>query len=317
MNDFERKVVEVVGQRLRPISLDIIQVNVGLKCDLACVHCHVSSSPRRKEMMDWPTMELILTIARQVRCREIDITGGAPELNPHLRRFITALREQGQSVKVRTNLTVWFEPGMETWPEFFQEHRVHLVASLPCYLESNVTAQRGQGVYEKSIEAIKRLNALGYGSQPELPLDLVYNPIGPHLPPDQSSLEAEYRRQLSERFGITFTRLLTITNMPIGRFMTELRRHGWAQPYMQLLQETFNPQTLDGLMCRRQINIGWDGVLYDCDFNLALRLPLDHEAPRQIKDFDLGALVHRKIVTGAHCFGCTAGRGSSCGGALV
>jgi radical SAM/Cys-rich protein len=317
MNDFDKRVAEVTGDGLRTVSLDIIQVNVGLKCDLTCVHCHVSSSPLRKEMMDWPTMELILKAARQAQCREVDITGGAPELNPHLRRFITALREQGQSVKVRTNLTVWFDPGMESWPEFFQDHQVHLVASLPCYLESNVTAQRGAGVYDKSIEAIKRLNALGYGRQPELPLDLVYNPVGAHLPPDQSTLEADYRRELKERFGITFTRLLTITNMPIGRYMTDLRRSGRAQKYMQLLQDSFNPQTLDGLMCRRQINVAWDGTLYDCDFNLALRLPINHGAPSHIRDFDLTALSRRRIVTGAHCFGCTAGHGSSCGGALV
>lgn len=317
MNEFDQRVIGVTGSALFGLSLDVIQVNVGLKCDLTCVHCHVSSSPRRKEMMDWPTMELILKITRQTQCREVDITGGAPEYNPHLRAFIAALREQGRSVKLRTNLTVWSEPGLETMPEFFRDHQVHLVASLPCYLESNVTAQRGEGVYARSIEAIRRLNTLGYGIEAELPLDLVYNPVGPFLPGEQSALEADYRRELQQRFGIRFTRLLTITNMPIGRYMVELRRAGQAQAYKQLLYDSFNAATLDGLMCRHQISIDWDGRLYDCDFNLALRLPVDHHAPSHVRDFDLQRLLARRIVTGAHCFGCTAGHGSSCGGALV
>ncbi|MCS6805771.1 MAG: arsenosugar biosynthesis radical SAM protein ArsS [Acidobacteriota bacterium] len=317
MNEFDQRVIEATGSPLFGLSLDVIQVNIGLKCDLTCVHCHVSSSPRRKEMMDWPTMELILKIAQETQCREVDITGGAPELNPHLRRFITALREQGRPVKLRTNLTVWFEPGLETMPEFFRDHQVHLVASLPCYLESNVTAQRGEGVYARSIEAIRRLNDLGYGIKSELPLDLVYNPVGPFLPGEQSALEADYRRELHKRFGLRFTRLLTITNMPIGRYMVELRRAGQAQAYQQLLYDSFNAATLHGLMCRHQINIDWDGRIYDCDFNLALRMPVDSHAPRHIRDFDPQALAARRIVTGAHCFGCTAGHGSSCGGALV
>ncbi|MBI3952291.1 MAG: arsenosugar biosynthesis radical SAM protein ArsS [Acidobacteria bacterium] len=317
MNDFDRKVREATGDRLHSLSLDVIQVNVGLKCDLACLHCHVRSSPRRTEMMEWPTMELILPMAQQVCCREVDITGGAPELNPHLSRFIAALREQGQAVKMRTNLTVFFQPGLETMPEFFRDYKVHLVASLPCYRESNVRAQRGLRVYEESIEAIKRLNALGYGREPDLPLDLVYNPVGPFLPPDQSALEADYRRELKQRFSIVFTRLLTITNMPIGRFLDGLRRQSREGEYLHLLQTAFNPQTVHGLMCRYQINIDWDGTIYDCDFNLALGLPVDHGVPDHIRDFDLAALARRKIVTGNHCFGCTAGRGSSCGGALV
>jgi radical SAM/Cys-rich protein len=317
MNEFDKKVIEATGSALSSLSLAVIQVNVGLKCDLTCVHCHVSSSPLRNEMMDWPTMELILKIARQTQCREVDITGGAPEYNPHLRRFITALHEQGRSVKLRTNLTVWFETGMEAMPEFFRDHHVHLVASLPCYLESNVTAQRGAGAYAKSIEAIRLLNTLGYGIEPDCQLDLVYNPVGPYLPGEQSALEADYRRELKQRFGLSFTRLLTITNMPIGRYMVELRRACQDQKYRQLLHDSFNPETLDGLMCRHQINIDWDGRIYDCDFNLALRMPVDHGAPAHIRDFDPQALATRRIVTETHCFGCTAGRGSSCGGALI
>ena len=238
-------------------------------------------------------------------------------MNPHLRRFIEALRDQGHSVQVRTNLTILLEPGMETMPEFFRDHQVHLVASLPCYLEDNVRAQRGAGVYEKSIQAIRRLNALGYGIDPDLPLDLVYNPVGPSLPPDQSKLEADYRCKLGERFGITFAKLFTITNMPIGRFFDDLRRQDRHTKYMRVLQDSFNPQTLDGLMCRHQVDIDWDGTIYDCDFNLALGMPVDHGAPANIKDFDPALLINRKIVTDNHCFGCTAGHGSSCGGALV
>lgn len=317
MNEFEKKVEEITGTGLYGLDIETIQVNVGLKCNQACVHCHVESSPRRTEMMEWPTMERIIELARRVRARRVDITGGAPELNPHLRRFIRALREQGQTVQVRTNLTVLLLPEMETMPEFFRDHQVHLVASLPCYLEDNVRRQRGYGVYEKSIEAIKRLNALGYGHDPERPLDLVYNPVGPFLPPDQAKLEEDYRRELWNRFGIVFTRLLTITNMPIGRFLDDLRRQGKDQQYLNLLRQSFNPQTLEGLMCRHQINVDWDGRLYDCDFNLALRMPVDHGLPDHIRDLDLPALARRKIVTGIHCFGCTAGRGSSCGGALV
>ena len=202
-------------------------------------------------------------------------------------------------------------------PEFYQDHQVRLAASLPCYLEENVSTQRGEGVLERSIEALGRLNALGYGSDPELGLDLVYNPGGPHLPGDQSELEDTYRRELSDRFDITFTRLRTITNMPIGRFLELLRREDGEREYMQLLRGSFNPMTMDGLMCRHQITVGWNGSIYDCDFNLALGLTVNRGAPDHVRDFDRGALAGRRTATGAHCFGCTAGSGSSRGGALV
>ncbi len=292
---------------MHSVDIETIQVNVGLKCNQACVHFHVESSPLRTEMMDWPTMGLIIEAARRVRARLVDITGGAPELNPHLRRFIAALRERGHTVQVRTNLTVLLLPEQETMPEFFRDHQVHLVASLPCYLEENVRRQRGNGVYEKSIEVIRQLNALGYGQDPALPLNLVYNPVGPFLPPDQAKLEEDYRREMWDRFGIVFTRLLTITNMPIGRFQDDLARQGKDQKYLDLLKQSFNLQTLEGLMCRHQINIDWDGRLYDCDFNLALKLPVDHGVPNHLKDFDPAALARRRIITGIHCFGCTAG----------
>jgi radical SAM/Cys-rich protein len=268
-------------------------------------------------MMEWPVMELALHAAANSGSRLVDLTGGAPELNPNFCRFIEALRKNGHPVQVRTNLTVLLEPGMDKIPEFFREHNIRLVASLPCYLEENVSAQRGKGVYEKSITAIRQLNTLGYGKNPELPLSLVYNPGGPFLPPPQSVLEADYRREMGLRFGIGFTHLLTITNMPLGRFRAHLSHLGQERSYLALLRKSFNPDTLSGLMCRYQISIGWDGTLYDCDFNLALGLPVNHGAPEHIKSFRLSDLSLRRIVTGEHCYGCTAGAGSSCQGALV
>jgi len=237
MNDFEEEIVGVTGSGLYSLEMGTLQVNVGLRCNQECRHCHLEASPRRTEMMEWPTMELVLEAARKARCRLVDLTGGAPELHPHFRRFVQELSKRGHRVQVRTNLTVLLEPGMETMPEFFRDHEVSLVASMPCYLKQNVRAQRGEGVYEKCITAIVRLNALGYGVGPDhLPLDLVYNPGGPFLPPEQSNLEAEYRRELRTRFGITFSRLLTITNMPIGRFAMELSRQNQAEDYWCLLR---------------------------------------------------------------------------------
>jgi len=317
LNNFEKQIAEITGGGLYSQRIEILQVNLGLQCNQQCLHCHLEASPQRREMMQWPTMELILKAAEQAHCQLIDLTGGAPELNPHFRNFVMAIRQQGHPVQVRTNLTVLLEPGMADLPEFLMEHEVGLVASMPCYLKENVCAQRGEGVYEKSVEAMKRLNALGYGSKPELPLNLVYNPGGPFLPPSQSALEEDYRRELGQRFGITFTRLLTITNMPLGRFRRELDRQNREWEYSRLLRQAFNPETLPGLMCRHQVSIGWDGMLYDCDFNLALGLTVNHGAPDHIKNFKPEELRVRRIVTGDHCFGCTAGSGSSCGGALV
>ncbi len=317
INTFDEQVMAATGDHLHCTDISTVQVNVGLKCNLQCVHCHVVSSPVRKEMMSWDTMEHVIGVARSIRCRLVDITGGAPELHPDLRRFINGLGESAIPVMVRTNLTVLLEPGVETMPEFFREHRVHVVASLPCYLESNVDRQRGEGVFKGSIEAIRRLNGLGYGTDPALPLTLVYNPVGPHLPPDQAGLEADYRRELGERFGIVFTKLITIANMPIGRYVSVLKKEKMLEGYVRLLRESFNPATLEHLMCRHQINVDWNGTIYDCDFNLALKLPVDHGAPVHIRDFDPARHARRRIKTGTHCFGCTAGSGSSCGGALV
>lgn len=306
-----------VGQELYNRTLDVIQVNVGLKCNQSCEHCHVSSSPQRKEMMSWSIMEKIIEVASLVKCHLVDITGGAPELNPNLKRFISALYNQGQKVQVRTNLTVLLEADQKDTIEFFCKHKVKLVASLPCYLEENVDKQRGAGVYQGSIEALKQLNAAGYGQDPDLILDLVYNPLGAFLPSDQSKLETAYKQELLQRHKIIFNNLLTITNMSIGRFSTDLRKQNKATKYSDLLSNSFNSKTIDKLMCLYQIEVDWDGNLYDCDFNLALKMPVNSAVPRNIKDFDPKLLTARKITTGNHCFGCTAGQGSSCSGALA
>lgn len=312
MNDFEKKIAAHLGEEgLFSDTIETLQVNIGLRCNQHCVHCHVESSPERQETMEWPVMELILQATEASHCRLVDITGGAPELNPSFRRFVTALRKKGCLVQVRTNLTVLIAPSMEDLAVFFKEKKVRLLASLPCYTKENVCAQRGQGVFEPSIEAIRRLNALGYGLEPSLPLNLVYNPGGPFLPSSQLSLEKDYRRELAERFGIAFTHLLTITNMPLGRFQKELVRQGQMGHYMKLLRESFNPATVPGLMCRRQVSVGWDGTLFDCDFNLAVGLPVNHGAPDHIQAFNQAELQNRRIMTGEHCFGCTANAGSS------
>ena len=318
MNDFDKKVEEITGGSLQSAEISLIQANLGLICTLECSHCHLACSPSRKEMMEWSIMEQVIEIARSLSsCELVDLTGGSPELVPHFRRLVSELRSEGLNVQVRTNLVVHLEPGMESTAEFLAENKVALVASLPCYLKENVDAQRGTGVYQKSIEVIRRLNALGYGCNPDLPLNLVYNPGGASLPPDQQALEADYKRELGNRFGISFTNLLTMTNMPIGRFHQQLSRQRKRQGYFDLLKKSFNPWTIEGLMCRYQICVRWDGTLFDCDFNLALGLPVDHGAPDHISRFESSAMRYRMIVTGEHCFGCTAGCGSSCLGALV
>lgn len=317
LNEFEIQIAGMSGGGLHSQKIDTLQVNLGLRCNQRCVHCHLEASPERSEIMEWPVMERVLKSAASVDCRLVDLTGGSPELNPHFRRFVKTLRQKGFRVQVRTNLTILLEPEMEELPGFLRDHQVQLVASLPCYLEENVSAQRGEGVYDKSVEAIKRLNGLGYGFEASLPLKLVYNPGGAFLPPSQPALEEDYRRELGQRFGIAFTHLLTITNMPLGRFRRRLAQQNQMTPYLDLLRKSFNPETAEAVMCRHQISVGWDGRLYDCDFNLALGLPVDHGAPDHIQSFSKEALMKRRIVTGDHCFGCTAGFGSSCAGALV
>jgi radical SAM/Cys-rich protein len=315
-NAFDVRVAEAGGP-LRAAAIDTLQLNIGLTCNLACRHCHVESSPTRPEQMTWETMSLALAAAGRAKARTIDITGGAPEMNPHFRELVRAARRAGFQVIVRTNLTIMLEEGYTDLPAFFAGERIQLIASLPCYLAENVNQQRGPHVYEESIEVLRKLNAVGYGVRPELVLDLIYNPLGPSLPPPQAGLEDAYRQELRTRFGIAFTRLFTITNMPIGRFHDDLARSGRAEAYEAKLRDNFNPATLTSLMCRWQVHVSWDGTLHDCDFNYALGLPVDSRYPRHIRDFVVESLADRRIATGAHCFGCTAGHGSSCCGALV
>ena len=316
MNEFESAIAVVSPAGLQAASISTIQINIGLTCNLACRYCHVESSPKRTEQMDWETLEAVLRAAEQLNAQTIDITGGAPEMNPHFCRFVSAARKQSLEVMVRSNLTIHLEPGFEKYAECMRDNRVRLIASLPCYLQENVDKQRGKGVYSGSIEVIRQLNALGYGLENDLVLTLVYNPIGPVLPSDQAGLEADYQRELKRLFGISFTNLFTITNMPIGRFLRDLSRKDQDENYLQLLRESYNPDTVEGLMCRHQIDVGFDGKIYDCDFNLALNMPVNHGVVANIRDFDKDALLNRRIMTGTHCFGCTAGSGSSCGGAL-
>ncbi len=318
MNAFEAKLTEAGQSPLRAASIDTLQVNVGKLCNQTCRHCHVDAGPTRKEIMTRETAEMVVGVLKNHAIPNVDITGGAPELNPNFEFLVTEARALGRHVIDRCNLTVFFVDGKDTLPEFLKAHQVEITASLPCYLESNVEAQRGKGVYAKSVAALQWLNRLGYGS-PEsgLLLNLVYNPVGPVLPPDQVKLEADYKRELGSRFGIVFNRLFTITNMPINRFLTDLIRHGNYDGYMELLANAFNPHTLQSLMCRNLVSVGWDGILYDCDFNQMLDIPVNHGTPAHLRDFDAFLLARREIRTGSHCFGCTAGRGSSCGGAIA
>ena len=313
---FDEQVVDATGGLLRAVGLEVLQVNLGLRCSLRCAHCHLDASPSRTEQMSWAVAERVIQTARALDCRLVDLTGGAPELHPDLRRLVAALAAQGTPIQVRTNLSVLRRPELRDLPRLFREHGVRLVASLPCYLEENVRTQRGDGVFAACIAALRTLNEEGYGDDPALPLDLVHNPAGPSLPSSQETLAAAYREALWTRHGVRFSRLLTLANMPIGRFAERLRQEDAEASYRSLLRASFNPDTLGGVMCRRQLSVGWDGTLYDCDFNLALRLPVDHGAPTHIDQLDRAVHARRRIVTGEHCFGCTAGAGSSCGGAL-
>ncbi|RMH36487.1 MAG: radical SAM/Cys-rich domain protein [Nitrospirae bacterium] len=300
-------------------SIRILQVNVGKVCNQTCVHCHVDAGPHRSELMSWETMTLVLdAIRRTPSITTVDITGGAPEMNPHFEKLVRACRDLGRHVIDRCNLTVFFVKGKEHVPQFLAEHRVEIVASLPCYLEENVDEQRGRGVFKRSLLALEQLNRLGYGIEGTgLILNLVYNPIGPRLPPDQTTLEEEYKAELWTRYGILFNRLYTITNMPINRFLDELVSSNRLGAYMNELVNSFNPAAVAGVMCRSLVNVGWDGRLYDCDFNQMLDLPLAAPSPQTIAEFDASGLASRRIRTGEHCLGCTAGSGSSCQGALA
>ena len=314
--------VQQEGMTLQRHSIDTVQINVGKRCNQACVHCHVDAGPKRTEMMGRRTAELALEFVRAAHARTVDITGGAPELNPWFRFLVEESRRDGRHVIDRCNLTVLLEPGQEDLAEFLARMGVEIIASLPCYLEENVEKQRGRGVYDKSIEALRSLNRLGYGRDDSgLVLNLVYNPVGASLPPPQAVLEEDYKRELGSRFGVVFNHVYTITNMPIARFAHLLERDGNLDEYLQLLAAGFNRSTLSHLMCKDQVSISWDGYVYDCDFNQMLDLRVGNGKPfrlgEQPPDMLVDALLRRDIVVGDHCYGCTAGAGSSCGGSLA
>ncbi len=306
------------GFRLTKGPAEILQANLGKLCNMTCVHCHVEAGPTKtRENMDRRTAEAVAAYMKSSGIKTLDLTGGAPEMNPNFRYLVTEARAIGIHVIDRCNLTVLFLPGQEGLAQFLADQKVEIIASLPCYLQENVDKQRGKGTFDESIKALQLLGKLGYGNEySNLVLNLVYNPVGPHLPPDQAELEKDYKERLKEDWGIVFNNLYTITNMPITRYAKYLKALNQYEEYVELLINRFNPATLDGLMCRNTLNVGWDGKLYDCDFNQMLGMQLRNGKPMTIFDVYIWNLEGRAIETANHCFGCTAGCGSSCQGAL-
>ena len=328
MHDFKDVVSAYLPCGLTRGKIRQIQVNIGRRCNLSCSHCHLECTPERTETMDVSVMDAVVALASAAHGGDepvemVDITGGSPELQPGFRDFISALRQNQIPVQVRTNFAALLEPGQESTMAFLRDKQVQLVGSMPCYLEENVRAQRGVGTYEKSIWALQRLNRLGYGKAEGLLLNLVYNPGGAFLPGSQAELENDYKEALFRRFGIFFNRLLVIANMPIGRFGQTLASQDLMGRYMDELANAFNPDTIAGLMCRHQISIDYDGRIYDCDFNIAMEMPACFDGACGLDNtsedtfLDISTLEDREIAVGNHCFGCTAGAGSSCGGALT
>ena len=303
---------------IRRGRLETLQVNLGYLCNLSCTHCHVNAGPKRKELMSREMVDVVLEYIRKKSIRILDLTGGAPEMNPHFRYLVTEARKMDVEVIDRCNLMILLEPGYEDLAQFLAEQQVTITASLPCYLEENVEKQRGKGIYDGSIEALKLLNNLGYGVQDNLQLNLVYNPIDLNLPPEQSGLEADYKRILKEQFEIEFNRLFTITNMPISRFGGMLLSKGLYNKYMGILKDNYSAGNLDTVMCRTLLSVDYQGYVYDCDFNQMLKMPLlASTKPRpHLKELLDEDLENNIIAVGEHCYGCTAGQGSSCGGAL-
>lgn len=305
---------------IRRNRLETIQVNLGFKCNQRCLHCHVNAGPNRKEMISLDNIKLLLKILSDKPITTLDITGGAPEMHPDFNYLVQEAHALGVQVIDRCNLTILNEPGYENMVEFLAEHKVEIVASLPCYLEENVDAQRGSGVYKSSIAALKKLNAIGYGKEDSgLKLNLVYNPTGPALPPPQESLTADYKNELLHRHGILFNHLFTITNMPIKRFGSTLISNGQFEEYMQLLKESHQAKNLENVMCKSLLSVSWEGYIYDCDFNQMLNLPLilNGDQRTHLRDLLKNDVANNQIMVADHCYGCTAGSGSSCGGALT
>ena len=320
MNRFSNRLA-ADGLNLRHARTEVLQVNVGKLCNLTCTHCHVNAGPKRKEIMTRETIDRIVDWFEPTSISTVDLTGGAPEMIPDFRYFITRLRTIQPPIRIidRCNLTILLEHGYEDLAEFLANKKVEIIASMPCYSPKNVDAQRGEGVFDQSIAALRLLNRLGYGVAGDLPLHLIYNPVGAVLPGAQAELEADYKRELATHFGIVFNKLYTITNLPIGRFAAYLRHNNKLDQYMDLLVNAFNPATIDGLMCRNTLSVGWQGEVYDCDFNQQLDMQWQNpdESGIFLWDLDPTELTDREIMTGDHCFGCTAAAGSSCGGALV
>jgi radical SAM/Cys-rich protein len=318
MRDTRPLLDQVRFPAIRRGKLDTLQVNVGYRCNQSCLHCHVNAGPNRTEEMSVEVANVVLDFVKRRRIETLDITGGAPELNANFRRMVREARKLGVKVMDRCNLTILEQPGQEDLAEFLARERVEVVASMPCYLQDNVERQRGMGVFDGSIRGLQKLNAHGFGRDPELVLNLVYNPQGPALPPPQAGLEADYKRVLGETYGIVFNKLFVLANMPIQRFGTMLINRGEFDGYLQLLQDAHLDANLDGVMCRNLISVSWRGFVYDCDFNQMLDLPLTRGARARVHLSDLidDDITGNSIRTAGHCYGCTAGQGSSCGGAL-
>ncbi len=320
-NDFDEALLEASAPLSRS-KAEILQLNIGKLCNLTCVHCHVNAGPKRKEIMTGDTVDQILAWFEKTDIPTLDLTGGTPEMIPDFKRLVTTVRnfDQPRRVMDRLNATIISEPGFEWVPEFLAENKVEIIASMPCYEPANVNSQRGDGVFDRSIEAFQKLNELGYGRDPELLINFVYNPNGAFLPPEQTQLEADYKREMKEHFDIDFNSLYCIANMAIARFASYLKRNGEFVEYSNLLRQSFNPGTVDSLMCRNTINVSWEGDVYDCDFNQMMKLPLSNQESAEklmkVWDIELDAFRELPIRTGTHCFGCTAGSGSSCGGSL-
>jgi radical SAM/Cys-rich protein len=309
MTNFENKILEIQSEPLRSNGIKILQLNLGYKCNMTCKHCHIEAGPHRDELMGKDVIDMVLNIIKKHDIGILDLTGGAPELNPHMKYLVQEAWKLNSHIIARSNLTVFFEDGMEDYPEFYSEHDVEIIASLPHYTKESVDRVRGNETFRKSIEALRKLNTLGYGTSRQL--HLVYNPMGAFLPSSQKELEEQYKKELYSNFNIIFNHLYTFANMPIGRFKEFLVRTNNLSKYTETIQSAFNPVTLDGLMCRHLISVGWDGTLYDCDFNQVLGLTVDIDCPDHIREFNYALLAERKIVTDEHCFACTAGQGST------
>jgi radical SAM/Cys-rich protein len=316
---FEQKIKETVFGLLKLDKLQTLQVNLGNRCNQSCAHCHVEAGPNGKNIMNKAVMKKVMDFLKKYLVHCVDITGGCPELNPDFKFFINNLQLLTKQIMVRTNLTVFFEPGLGWMPKWYSDHNVVIIGSLPCYTQENVDGQRGNGVFEKSIAALRILNDLGYGSDERLELNLVYNPGGEFLPGPQQQLEADYKRELNEKNGVKFNKLFTITNAPIGRFRQYLQSNGKLESYQQLLIENFNPEAAKNIMCLNLLSIDYRGIVYNCDFNQALDLPVIDTSGSVVTIDQLGNAVSEgiDIITDEHCFCCTAGAGSSCRGSLV